>query len=31
MFEKPIENVKGKLSFWESGFNEDVCIDCEKL
>ncbi|KAA6348674.1 hypothetical protein EZS27_003907 [termite gut metagenome] len=26
LFEKPVLNIKGKLSFWESGYNEDEII-----
>jgi hypothetical protein len=29
LFDKPIENVKGKLSFWESGYENDTCLECD--
>ena len=29
LFSKPIENVKGKLSFWESGY--EMCPICSRL
>lgn len=28
LFDKPIENVKGKLSFWESWIETDTCLEC---
>ncbi|MDR0864979.1 MAG: ASCH domain-containing protein [Candidatus Symbiothrix sp.] len=31
LFETPILNMKGKLSFWESGYEEIVCPQCEKV
>jgi hypothetical protein len=24
LFAEPVENVKGKLSFWENGYNDDI-------
>jgi len=31
LFKNPIENVKGKLSFWETDLENDTCIDCDLL
>ncbi|KAA6307968.1 hypothetical protein EZS27_040359, partial [termite gut metagenome] len=30
LFEKPVLNIKGKLSFWESGYDELICPECGK-
>ncbi|GHT33168.1 hypothetical protein FACS189434_06670 [Bacteroidia bacterium] len=28
IFENPVLNVKGRLSFWESGYDEITCPEC---
>ena len=28
LFREPAKNVSGKLSFWESDYEDDFCIDC---
>jgi hypothetical protein len=31
LFEKPVLNIKGRLSFWESGYDEIICPKCRKV